>query len=172
MGLFRRSRAPELHTANVGPGWEKQRSTWLSWEPPVNIVREGFYQEALIDLCGEPCEAGYLIPVEVVLRREPDNQHDRNAISVHISGQQVGHIHRDVAAQVSPLADRARCAEWRVCGVIRGGSEDYDKFGVHVWPQRLLSEGLQVRVSGGPYEVSWPPYDEDLYVAIHRLRDR
>ncbi|KAI6135693.1 SNF2 family N-terminal domain-containing protein [Pisolithus croceorrhizus] len=44
---------------------------------------------------------------QVTLQREPRNPHDRNAIKViNIGGTQVGHIPRDIAAQVAPLLDK------------------------------------------------------------------
>jgi len=45
----------------------------------------------------------------VNIRREPLNQYDRNAFQVvNISGNQVGHIKRDVAARLAPLYDAGR----------------------------------------------------------------
>ncbi|KAF4598505.1 hypothetical protein EYR38_006909 [Pleurotus pulmonarius] len=45
---------------------------------------------------------------EAVLRREPENKYDRNAIQVkNMAGQQVGHLPRQVAAKLAPLMDRA-----------------------------------------------------------------
>jgi len=44
---------------------------------------------------------------EVTLVREPHNRHDRNAIQVlNISGQQVGHLSRNVVEKLAPLIDR------------------------------------------------------------------
>ena len=44
---------------------------------------------------------------EVSLVREPSNIHDRNAIRVlNISGEQVGHIQRNISSRLAPLMDR------------------------------------------------------------------
>jgi SWI/SNF-related matrix-associated actin-dependent regulator of chromatin subfamily A3 len=47
---------------------------------------------------------GYANPGEhVVLKREPTNQYDRNAIRVdNVMGAQVGHIPRNIAAKLAP----------------------------------------------------------------------
>ena len=39
------------------------------------------------------------MPVEAVLRRDPGNPFDSNAIAVHVGSALVGHITREVAAQ-------------------------------------------------------------------------
>lgn len=45
-------------------------------------------------------------PLPVVLRRNPDNEHDPNAVEVHapLVGM-IGHLPRDVAAIVAPFLD-------------------------------------------------------------------
>ena len=42
----------------------------------------------------------------VVLHREPDNVHDRNAVGVHQDGCLIGHLPADVAAVIAPLMDQ------------------------------------------------------------------
>jgi hypothetical protein len=45
----------------------------------------------------------------LTLRREPDNEHDPNAIAVRTaSGAQLGWVPREVAAQVAPQLDAGR----------------------------------------------------------------
>lgn len=39
------------------------------------------------------------------LRREPDNKYDKNAISVWVFTQQLGHLPRGFAAEIAPLID-------------------------------------------------------------------
>ena len=42
------------------------------------------------------------------LRRQPDNEHDPNAIAVHAGGAQVGWVPREVAAELAPELDEGR----------------------------------------------------------------
>jgi HIRAN domain len=42
------------------------------------------------------------------LRRDPDNEHDPNAIAVHAGGAQVGWVPREVAAELAPELDQGR----------------------------------------------------------------
>lgn len=46
----------------------------------------------------------------LVLRRDPDNPHDPNAIAVHAAGggDQVGWVPRELAAELAPLIDSGR----------------------------------------------------------------
>jgi hypothetical protein len=42
------------------------------------------------------------------LRRDPDNEHDPNAIAVHAGGAQVGWVPREVAADLAPQLDHGQ----------------------------------------------------------------
>jgi hypothetical protein len=42
------------------------------------------------------------------LRRDPENEHDPNAIAVHAGGAQVGWVPREVAAELAPELDDGR----------------------------------------------------------------
>ena len=42
------------------------------------------------------------------LRRDPGNEHDRNAIAVHAGGLQVGWVPRELAAELAPQLDEGR----------------------------------------------------------------
>ena len=42
------------------------------------------------------------------LRRDPDNEHDPNAIAVHAGGQQVGWVPRELAEELAPQLDDGR----------------------------------------------------------------
>lgn len=160
MGLFRR-RAPDLTPANVEPGWERGEA-WLSWGPPRNALRESHYQEAIAKVCGPLCDDGYLWPVVVRLEREPRNRHDSNAVAGYIGRDQVGYLAAEIAAQVAPSADSARLSSWEVAGVIRGGSIEADRYGVHLWMDRLPTPGLLVNFPDGLLEVPWPPGQKHL----------
>ena len=43
---------------------------------------------------------------ELRVEREPENPYDKNAISVHIFQQKLGHLPRGFAAEVAPLMDK------------------------------------------------------------------
>lgn len=47
-------------------------------------------------------------PVACVLRRNPQNQYDANAIEIHVPalGTMVGHVPADLAARLAPLLDQ------------------------------------------------------------------
>lgn len=48
-------------------------------------------------------------PLAVLLLREPLNQHDPNAVAVHVPAVgPVGHLNREIAGQVAPLLDTGR----------------------------------------------------------------
>ncbi|KAJ6007724.1 hypothetical protein N7540_011700 [Penicillium herquei] len=60
----------------------------------------------------------------VILRREPRNQYDRNAIRVdNIMGAQIGHIGKNIAAKLAPYMDSR---ELVVEGVLTGEKSFYD----------------------------------------------
>ena len=42
------------------------------------------------------------------LRRDPDNEHDPNAIAVHAGGEQVGWVPRELAEKLAPQLDDGR----------------------------------------------------------------
>lgn len=75
----------------------------------------------------------------VVLRRNPDNPHDRNAIEVHVPaiGQMIGHVGREHAARWAPKLDAGetpRC--WVESVRVKDGHED--------------RPGIDIRTEWGP----------------------
>ncbi|KAJ8696722.1 hypothetical protein PTI98_006569 [Pleurotus ostreatus] len=78
-------------------------------EEPVEDVREDLYCTMTTNVVGIQYYTGLVgSGEEAVLRREPENKYDRNAIQVkNMAGQQVGHLPRQVAAKLAPLMDRA-----------------------------------------------------------------
>lgn len=135
----------------------------LEWECPRNVVSEGHYQAGLARLCGPVCKEGYLVPIEVLLRRDPGNRYDPNAVRAYVAGEHVGYLRDEVAAQTAESCDRAGISEWVVAGLIRGGSRRDDHFGVHLWMSRLIEPGPLVELAPDQWEVSWPPaqYEDD-----------
>lgn len=147
----------ELSPANVDANW-RDGDAWLGWESPRNFVAgESHYMPALRKLTGEPREAGYLIPVEVVFVREPTNQYDSNAWRAEVQGQLIGYLRRPLAAQFAAALDPHGLTKVRVCGVIRGGSIDAPNLGVHIWPERRPCPGPELRQVDEALSVPWPP---------------
>jgi hypothetical protein len=91
----------------------------------MQASRESHFQPELQELCGPPRSEPADIPVTVVLRREPDNKEDRNAIQLVIGPYPVGYVDRVDAVKLAPCLDElwtdhklyAACA-----GRIKGGS--------------------------------------------------
>ena len=163
MGLLDRvfRRGPVIEPANVEAGWEEAGEWRRSWGCPLNVVREGFHQEHLVAMCGPPRKQGYLIPVAATLIREPENQHDRNAVRVEVDGRLVGYVRRDMASSVGPWMDKAGLSSFVLCGLIRGGATRAKTIGIHVWTDRRLSPGPEMSLKGDvdTVRVSWPPRD-------------
>jgi hypothetical protein len=114
----------------------------MKWEAPLKAVRgESHYQSAFTTILGEPRPAGYLKPFVAVLRREPENQYDRNAIAVFISDNKVGYIAKEIASQLAPALDKAKCSEFQVAALIRGGYSEKPNFGGNLWVNKLISPG-------------------------------
>lgn len=76
-------------------------------------------------------------PLAVVLRRNPGNQYDANAIEVHVPGlgdrAMVGHLPRPVAARLAPLLDAGELWQAEV-GAVR------------LHPDHIDNPGLSVRI--------------------------
>ena len=90
------------------PAWAAA-GEWRSWESPRNWIRgEGSRQTAIAQLAGGRTANGRLRPVVVELRREPGNQHDKNAVAAYVDGIRVGYVAREVAATLSPWMKRRK----------------------------------------------------------------
>jgi hypothetical protein len=167
MGLFSRRRRAESvdpEPPNVQANW-KDPDIWAEWDAPCNwIAGESKYPEVFADLAGPPRDEGYLIPVSVVLSREPRNEYDRNAIVATVDGRTVGYVSRDVAAAVAPALDGVGVSELCVCGIVRGGYTRRKNFGVHIWLDKHPQTSVQVNLmTDGVGQVgNWPPDDDEL----------
>lgn len=158
MGLLRRlRRAPGRAPANVNSDW-RRNAEWLTWGPPLNVLREGAYQDQIIGLVGKPCKRGYLIPAQVTLVREAHNPHDGNAIRAVINGLTVAYLRREVAAVAGPAMDNAKLDRMTFCGLVRGGCAPHaETIGIHLWLDRRVTDGIEIDFDGVEFEVSWPP---------------
>ena len=96
---------PALELANSVDRWGYYdvRVAGVTFAPnyPSNLVAIGAAAR-LRDAEGEP-------PLDCQLIRNPDNEHDANAIEVHVIGKNrtamVGHINAKIASQLAPLID-------------------------------------------------------------------
>ena len=73
----------------------------------------------------EQCIAGQ----RVVLRRDPDNAYDKNAIEVLVSGRRIGFISRDEAETLAPAMDMGDKVE-AVIDQITGGTYSKPNIGI------------------------------------------
>jgi hypothetical protein len=61
----------------------------------VNVVGTSHYQQALAEITGRKGDEEIRFETQATLVPEPDNEHDPNAIAVHVSGRLVGYLSRD-----------------------------------------------------------------------------
>lgn len=160
MGLLRflRHAPAPLETTRVPDGWIEQ-AIWRSWEPPRNFVRgEQSYQQAIrqIDGCGPPREGGYLVPVVVLLEREPSNPYDSNAVRATVGEHHVGYLMKELAADSARRLKKGERVS--VAGIVRGGYPQRAALGVHIWPDRVVAGSCVVLTQGTAHESpNWPP---------------
>ena len=162
MPTFRRQNL-DLGSPNVSPDWT-ETGAWRRWiDGPLNVVRgESQYQEEIRLFAGSARPGGWLVPVEVILRREAKNRHDPNAIRAEIEDRLVGYLAREIAAQIAPVLDRHSITEFSVPGLIRGGWRDESDLGVHLWLHRRLSAGPSIVLQGmEAFAVEWPPFEDE-----------
>ncbi|WWC94582.1 hypothetical protein V866_001429 [Kwoniella sp. B9012] len=106
----------------------------------------------------------------VMLRRQPENQYDPNAVQViNASGTQVGHIPRTVAARLAELMDMsAITVEGRMVGQNLDGAKHY-KMGMDlsIYAKPSLKEVLQTELSWALREtaVQKPPPTASISVS-------
>lgn len=77
-------------------------------------------------------------PLAVVLRRNPANPHDANAIEVHVPaiGRMVGHVPRGIAVRLAARLDAGETFAAYVCGV-RVDPRHPDRPGMDITVQRV-----------------------------------
>lgn len=116
----------------------------IQWRPasfPMEVVGESRYQDALVAICGAHTRYGHEGEYLAVLKREPSNAFDPNAIAVHIDGRKVGYLSREQAERVSIQMDEAGLGAVRCSARVRGGwrTNQYDeghygvRLGVPTW---------------------------------------
>jgi len=90
---------------------------------------------------------------EILLRREPDNEHDKNAIRVDdAAGRQIGYLAAPLAKQLAPLIDDGALYDGRITEVT-GGDEKH--LGVNVLIRKVLGEGDDEAVDRAQARAEW-----------------
>ena len=86
------------------------------------MVDESYYHPGLAGIHAALHGAGdgFEVRASAMLKREPDNQWDRNAIGVYIHGVKVGHLDRHDAEEYQRLLKRRAGTMW-VQAVVMGG---------------------------------------------------
>ncbi len=126
--------------ANVTEGWIDRR-LWMDWGEPENlVVGESYRQPGLRGLVEVAPSVTALCPVSVSFVRDFGNSYDPHAVKASIGSVHVGYLPAERAAVVAPVMDRFRIRQMDVAGIISGS----DNLGVHVWPGRLLSDGVGI----------------------------
>lgn len=59
------------------------------------------------------------------LIREPDNRYDRNAVAVWCNGKKIGHLSRELAADIAPLMDKGIDVGGTIEQITGGGGKNY-----------------------------------------------
>jgi|ERR1051326_8629754 hypothetical protein len=143
------------------PDYWRSAKLWRTWEAPLNLIKgESFHQKILWSIVGKNDGRCKLIPIKVTLIREPWNEHDKNAVRAEIAGFHVGYVLKELAEYVAVVMDVAKCREFSVAGLIRGGADDAPSLGVHIWLQRRIATGPEFKLTvheNSPCIVPWPP---------------
>ena len=105
-------------------------------EVPIRIVGEASYQPHIIQISRR--HRGHF---GILLRPEPSNRYDRNAVAVLVDGGVVGYLPRELAARWQPAILAAESEGFAVTGTARiyGGTPEKPHLGVFggaVWPGR------------------------------------
>lgn len=61
----------------------------------------------------------------LIFIREPNNQYDRNAVAVWCSGKKIGHLSRDLAADIAPQIDAGADVEGTIEAITGGNGKTY-----------------------------------------------
>lgn len=102
----------------------------------LEVVGESNYQPALAKIAGGKTEDGHELYCDALLKREPENPHDENAIAVLVKGHKVGYLSRPHARKLSAIFRQQRLEGGYAKAVIVGGWDrgngDEGHFGVRL----------------------------------------
>lgn len=136
--LFRGKEPPPTESKGGGDGQPAQTRSFESaiyaGHMDLGVVGESYYQENLWEIVGKWRSPHDRLSVEIhaVLIAETDNPYDENAISVWVSGLQVGHLSREDAQRYRPGLMALQMRTGRVIalrGVIAGAGMRDDGLG-------------------------------------------
>lgn len=99
-------------------------------------MRVRAFQE-VVGCCYYPAATDLAAGQPVDLVREPDNQHDENAIRVESAQGQVGHLSKHLAAMFAPLLDR-QCV--RLSATIAAGANETSRKPIEVRVATLVGQ--------------------------------
>lgn len=114
---------------------------------PGSVVRLGeLVTAAQSRALGWGEESSGPVDVPVLLVRNPENPHDKNAVEVHVpsmgrGASMIGHVPRDLAARLAPSLDRGDVWAARV-GAVLVDPEHPDRPGVEVVLERLQDRSV------------------------------
>lgn|GEM_PF-1409419 len=102
---------------------------WRDGSYPMDVVGESNYQSALVAICGRHTRHGHESLYTALLKLEPSNRYDPNAVQVLIDNQLVGYLPREQAARLKGQMDEANLTEVRCRARVRGGwrTNQYDE---------------------------------------------
>jgi hypothetical protein len=151
MGLFRRHASQIPHasatpTESNAPVVKSESQSYslsadelLAGHPDFiefDVVGESHYQAEIERLVGgRTWDSARMIGL-AVLRAEPTNRYDRNAVRVEVAGVLVGHIKRTQAAELSPMILHLGGIVDAVAVITGGwdrGPQDQGLFGAKAW---------------------------------------
>ena len=137
--------------------WQPVNAVLLRGGGTLQVVGESFHQEELERIVGGKREESAELYTVAVIRREPDNPADPQALAVEIDAQIVGHIGRQDALAWRPLIEQienagavALCAA-QIRGGWRRSSGEEGHFGVVLFvgpPEQALPRSSQGQKRG------------------------
>ena len=157
-----------LKMKRIDPDWAAV-SQWREWPGLMSglVVGTGFHSKeaqaawscAVRNYVPVPCSEGDVLAFTALLRREPGNPHDENAIAVYLyQGESpnfwhIGYVPKAVAAGWAQEMDEAQIDEIKVPSLLHKHPRMI-KFKIHLWPLRIVSY-LQGE-SGKPLQLTTP----------------
>lgn len=126
------SQQSKIETYNTS----KAQVRWRSGSFPMDVVGESNYQKALISICGPHTRHGHDQEYMAIIKLEPSNKYDSNAVVVQISSKVVGYLPRGEALRVGSQMreenlSKATCNA-RVKGGWRTNQHDEGHYGVQL----------------------------------------
>jgi hypothetical protein len=175
---------------------DRIEATLYSGDEPLEVVGESRYQDALWMIVGGRRPDAVRYQALALLRPEPDNPYDQNAIQVIVEGHLVGYLSREDAALYQPglLRLMDECPTGRVAleaQIVGGGPRrdgigflgvflDHDPADFGLTPKQAasgrnvrtgFSQALATDVDDESYDLSWQlKLSDNDVVAIKELR--